>query len=1022
MKKLKIALAQIHYRPAIILESHELLVEPIFSSAKEPHTSISMLSFNGSDKISTKLREKYLSWLRVKIVAIIEKCLDLSVDLIVFPEYSIPFELLNDICTLTKDKKISVVAGTHMVTKTTQQLPEGYPELKNCLRYAISPVITNGKIGHYTFKKILAAPEYNNIKVPKEDIADSFNMGDYTLNLKICIEAIADQESLQECEKSILAIPSLSHNIEPFKALQILAKYKEIPVIYVNGACYGGSVISGPYALEGRHWFVENNTSKPIPRNCEAIVTATVNLDAVRYSVGTVLLPQAIALNEVIPFLYKENEADNEAMKLIDQCRKEQTVVPLGNSANINNSVLRELISKLQNDERQGILDCETIMESLNYVRVNSLDYQQMTLKQVEEAIHMLAKRYDQGFSDDYYRVTQEQLFAFLNNHKRTSGIVELDFSNDKGLFRGRDSEKNALSRFFDDSEEKLICINGLRGIGKTKLVNAIENEILPIDSAWSIKQIRFSIGVGYDYILEKMAYELNLSYVETNGKTASDIATQFAKQIRNYSPIIIVIDDFHYCLNNNGYFTDLRVKEFFATLVSNIQNDENIKIIFTSNRRIREPLQEKLNTVEVTKLDNETIQSIISYCYKKITKSTSTPKIDDDIVKSAYGNPLAAILIAQLVVQKGSANIELSEKEFKRYQEGLIKNIIEEIEFTSDEKELLKIAAVSKGEIHTDFIKKFFPRLFYCIGTLSNRLIIESNQDKLSLHPLFREVFYSEMLIKDRFDLHKIYSQYFEDINDKNNAKQDPAILSNLIYHLAGSLQINKLGRYKRRFIEELKPIADRFYKDKDYKNALKYYLMIYDTLGKVRYDILLRIAICYLLDSDNYSIERSKDFFEQATQKNPRAAFIWAEYSIALSNTRQHVSEAIEYARDAKKICDENNNPFPWEKAKIQFAFAKAYRYQNLNKAMEFCKSACELDDTSVYYICSYADMLLRSKNYETAEEYVKKAEILQPRDKYLLRIKEKLVAINENMQDKLDSLDDAEIMDDFEDENLK
>lgn len=1021
MKKLKIALVQIHYRPAIILESHELLVEPIFASAKKPHTSISRLSFNGSDKISTKLRENYLSWLRIKVVSIIEKCIDLAVDLIVFPEYAIPFELLNDICSLTKDKKISVVAGTHMVTKTTQQLPEGYPEIKNCLRFAMSPVITNGKIEHYTFKKILAAPEYNNIKAPKEEVTDSFNMGDYTLNLKICIEAIADQESLQEGEKSILAIPSLSHNIEPFKALQILAKYKEIPVIYVNGACYGGSVISGPYSLEGRHWFVDNNTSKPIPRNCEALVTATVDLDAVRHSVGTVLLPQAITLNEVMPFLYKENETHNELMQLIDQCQKEQTVAPLCNNANINDFILIELIKKLQLDEKQGILDHETIMESLDYVKVNSFDYQQMTLKQVEDAACMLAKRSDLGFSDDYYVVTQEQLYAFLNNHKRTSGTLELEFSNDKGLFRGRDAEKNALSRFFDDPEKKLICINGLRGIGKTKLVNLIENEILPVDSAWSIRQIRFTIGVGYDYIIDKMSYDLNLSYVETNGKTASEIALQFAKQIRRYSPIIIVIDDFHYCLNNNGYFTDSRVKDFFITLISNIQNDENIKIVFTSNRRIREPFQGELNTIEVSKLDNETIQSIISYCYKKITKSTSTPKIGDDIVKSAYGNPLAAILIAQLVVQKGNTNIELYEKEFKRYQEGLIKNIIEEIEFTPDENELLQITAVSKGEIHTDFIKKYFPRLLYCIETLSNRLIIENSQDKLSLHPLFREVFYSEMSTKDRFDFHKIYSRYFEDINDNNSSKQDPAILSNLIYHLGGSLQIDKLGRYKQRFIDELKPIADRFYKDKDYKNALKYYLMIYDTLGKVRYDILLKIAICYL-GSDNYNIEKSKDFFAQASHENPKAAFIWAEYSIALSNLRQHITMAIEYARNAEKICDENDNSYPWERAKIKFAFAKAYRYQNLDKAMEFCQSACELDDTSVYYICSYADMLLRSKNYETAKEYVEKAEILQPHDKYLLRIKEKLATINENLQDKQDGLDDMEIIDDFEDENLK
>jgi len=161
MNKLKVALAQIDYRPAFILESHELLVEPIFSSIKEPHTSISLMEFKGSEKISGRLLEKYISWLRVKIVAIIKKCIELSVDLIVFPEYSVPFQVLKDICLLTKGEKIRVVAGTHIVVKTAQQLPEGYPDPKKYLKCAMMPIIADGKVQYYTFKNELTTPMLN---------------------------------------------------------------------------------------------------------------------------------------------------------------------------------------------------------------------------------------------------------------------------------------------------------------------------------------------------------------------------------------------------------------------------------------------------------------------------------------------------------------------------------------------------------------------------------------------------------------------------------------------------------------------------------------------------------------------------------------------------------------------------------------------------------------------------------------------------------------------------------------------
>lgn len=1001
MNKLKVALAQIDYRPAFILESHELLVEPIFSSIKEPHTSISLMNFKGCEKISDRLREKYISWLRTKIVAIIEKCIELSVDLIVFPEYSIPFQVLKDICLLTKEKKICVVAGSHIVAKTAHQIPEGYPDTSKYLKCAIAPIIADGKVKYYTFKNILAAEEINNIKRPKDDVSSSFNLDTYNLNVKICIEAISDQETLQINGNSILAIPSLSKNIEPFKALQILARYKEIPIVYVNGACYGGSVISGPYAIEGKHWFVdaETKTSIPIPKNCEALVTATVNMDAVRHSVGTVLLSSAITLNEVLPLLYKENGLDAELMKLINKCIEEESIVPLGENVNKNNAVFREIIQKLQLDERQGILDSDTLRESLNYVKINTFDFKQMTLLHVNEAALLFANRIKDGLSDRYFVATQGLLYEYINKNNQLSGVSDYEFSKDKGFFHGRDTEKNVLSRFFDDPDQKLICINGLRGIGKTKLINSIEEEILPFDTAWNIKQIQFKVGIGYEYIIEKLAFDLNFPYIELDEKSEKDIALQYGRQIEKLSPIIIVIDDFHYCLSSNGYFTDARLKVFFITLIQYLQSSVNVKIVFTSNRRIRDFGKDEMKNLDVSKLDDENIRSVISYCYKKITKGVSAPQIGDNIIKSTYGNPLAAILITQLIVQKGTTDIETYD-EFKRYQEGLIKNFIEEIEFSADEKELLKIVAASKGEVCIGFIEEYYSQLLYCIESLSDRLIIENSHEKLYVHPLFSEVFYGEMLIQDRFALHKKYSLYFEKKYNEKNLKKDPAILSSLIYHLGGSVQLDKLNKYKQRYIDELKPIADQFYKEKDHANALKYYLKIYDTVGNVRYDVLLRIAICYL-GGDNYDIKRSEAFFKRATEENPKGAFIWAEYSIALSNHQKLISRAILCAEEAEEISKKNFHPFPWEKAKVKFAFAKAYRYQNLDKAMAFCKEACDLDETCVYYLCSYAYMLLRNKNYEDCKEYIERAEKIQPHDKFLERIKEKLALIKDETQ---------------------
>ena len=67
---IKVAVAQILYKPCYISGSCDYLIEPFGNN----ETSISALSFSGDEKLFQKLKNAYLTWLKAKVIGIINYC------------------------------------------------------------------------------------------------------------------------------------------------------------------------------------------------------------------------------------------------------------------------------------------------------------------------------------------------------------------------------------------------------------------------------------------------------------------------------------------------------------------------------------------------------------------------------------------------------------------------------------------------------------------------------------------------------------------------------------------------------------------------------------------------------------------------------------------------------------------------------------------------------------------------------------------------------------------------------------
>jgi len=96
----RVAVVQLAYHPAIVAGLRSPLEDPLYS----PRQSDSLLPSGGQgpmppalkkqlDALRTRVREAYDAQLLAKIRAVLDACRAWKVRLVVFPEYSIPWEI-----------------------------------------------------------------------------------------------------------------------------------------------------------------------------------------------------------------------------------------------------------------------------------------------------------------------------------------------------------------------------------------------------------------------------------------------------------------------------------------------------------------------------------------------------------------------------------------------------------------------------------------------------------------------------------------------------------------------------------------------------------------------------------------------------------------------------------------------------------------------------------------------------------------------------------------------------------------
>jgi predicted amidohydrolase len=255
----RVAVVQIDGQPAASLKSClDPLGDPLFT---EKHGGVLPMAGDVDEPLQPTIRElrdrvrrTYCEHQARKVRAILDACRGWGVKVVVFPEYSIPWQVLDEVAAAAGE--MVVVAGTHAVTQQgrTSGVYERLGTETPRGNEAVAPVLYQGKALALVPKLHAAPPERGGLREADAWSHVTLPTGlPSPLGVLICLDFLvrpghqpSDVTRDKLAEARLLAVPSWTptHTLREFEgAAWASAVRGRTPVLYANVAAQGGSTI-----------------------------------------------------------------------------------------------------------------------------------------------------------------------------------------------------------------------------------------------------------------------------------------------------------------------------------------------------------------------------------------------------------------------------------------------------------------------------------------------------------------------------------------------------------------------------------------------------------------------------------------------------------------------------------------------------------------------------------------------------------------------------------------------------------
>lgn len=287
----RLGLVQISVNPAYADELVSAIQEPTFPEENQKTGLFSISGLEEIGRLQQNLAEKYISHLNHKVESIVRFAAADGVELLVFPEYSIPPETLPLCKALSEELGLAIIAGSHVVTisdaaqeiykalELTFEDPRTAPEER--VRQAACVVFRPGEKPTAFVKYVKS--KWETALVKGAPAFHTFQMktkaGRIEVQVLICIEALSGKPQREKHNIArLIAITAFTPRVDPFHDEGARALLQGKCTLFANVAEFGGSAAFAR-ADNLSLWFTQKNGSTPLPPRSEALIVVEADLE-----------------------------------------------------------------------------------------------------------------------------------------------------------------------------------------------------------------------------------------------------------------------------------------------------------------------------------------------------------------------------------------------------------------------------------------------------------------------------------------------------------------------------------------------------------------------------------------------------------------------------------------------------------------------------------------------------------------------------------------------------------------------
>ena len=279
LQSLRIAVCQIGCHPALAIGDRDYMAEPFL-----PKRGTSMLADFARQSLDMSAlqetcRETYLDWHTTRITGIIEwiKSLNPCPNIVVFPEGSIPSELLTYLRNVSQELGITIFCGTHTLKVTHEQIKlykslgltqhdlNRLNQVRQFASVSVLPIFS----GDETFfhpKRVPSIFEHVDVSAPSTahllPEAIEFSVAGEKVRILplVCSEAL--QQTNFPSDLDLVVIPAFNDGFEPYEPIMTHLSARRIPCVFCNDGQFGQSCIIAPMDKRPEYWWWQRTSER----------------------------------------------------------------------------------------------------------------------------------------------------------------------------------------------------------------------------------------------------------------------------------------------------------------------------------------------------------------------------------------------------------------------------------------------------------------------------------------------------------------------------------------------------------------------------------------------------------------------------------------------------------------------------------------------------------------------------------------------------------------------------------------